>query len=235
VPDAALLTEALFGEPVLVYEVTPEGWAWGQLADDQYVGWLPANALAAPGPAPTHRVAALRTLAFPGPDIKLPPLTGLPLGARVAITRMEEPFAVTPTGFFLPARHLAPMEAAERDFVGVAERFVGAPYLWGGKTALGIDCSGLVQVALQACGISCPRDSDMQERALGTPISADRDLSNLRRGDLVFWKGHVAIVRNPNTLLHANAHHMSVTAEPLAAAIERIRRGGSEVTTIKRL
>lgn len=234
-PDAPLLTEALCGEAAVIYETTPEGWAWGQLAADAYVGWLPANALGMPGPSPTHRVAALRTLVFPGPDIKLPPLAGLPLGARLAIARMRDGFAVTAGGSFVPARHLAPLDTVEPDFVGVAERFIGAPYLWGGKTALGVDCSGLVQVALQACGIACPRDSDMQEQALGSPLAVDRELSRVRRGDLLFWKGHVAIVRDPDTLLHANAHHMSVTAEPLAAAIGRIRRAGSEVTSIRRM
>ncbi|MFL4968645.1 MAG: C40 family peptidase [Xanthobacteraceae bacterium] len=233
-PDASLLTEALMGEHVTVYETTDEGWAWGQLAGDKYVGWIPANALAAPGPGSTHKVSAPRTFLFPGPDIKLPPLAGLPFGARLALVRQHEPFAVT-AGGYVPAQHVKPIDVAEHDFVAVAERFVGVPYLWGGKTSLGIDCSGLVQVALMAGGIVCPRDSDMQERALGTPIGVDRDLSDLRRGDLLFWKGHVAIVRDPHTLLHANAHHMAVAVEPLSAALDRIRRTGSELTTVKRL
>jgi cell wall-associated NlpC family hydrolase len=234
-PDAALDTEALMGERVTVYETTDEGWAWGQLDSDGYVGWLPAAALGAPGPAPTHKVAAVRTLVFPGPSIKLPPAMGLPLGARLAIVRHEGPLAVTATGGYVPVKHLAPAAAAERDFVAVAERFLAVPYLWGGKTSLGVDCSGLVQVALTACGIACPRDSDLQEQALGAPASPDAGFTNLRRGDLVFWKGHVAIVRDPETLLHANAFHMAVAAEPLAPAIARIRAGGSEVTSVKRL
>jgi len=233
-PDASLLTEALMGEHVTVYETTEEGWAWGQLAGDKYVGWIPANALAAPGPGSTHKVSAPRTFLFPGPDIKLPPLAGLPFGARLALVRHHEPFAVTAAGY-VPAQHVKPIDVAEPDFVAVAERFVGVPYLWGGKTSLGIDCSGLVQVALMAGGIVCPRDSDMQERALGTPIGVDCDLSDLRRGDLLFWKGHVAIVRDPHTLLHANAHHMAVAVEPVSAALDRIRRTGSELTTVKRL
>jgi cell wall-associated NlpC family hydrolase len=234
-PDASLDTEALMGERVTVYETTDEGWAWGQLHDDRYVGWLPAAALGAPGAAPTHRVAALRTLVFPGPDIKLPPLTALPLGARVAVVRHEGCFAVTAGAGYVPTQHLAALDEVAADFVAVAERFVGAPYLWGGKTSLGLDCSGLVQTALTACGIPCPRDSDLQEQALGITVAANVVHSNLRRGDLVFWKRHVAIVRDANSLVHANAHHMAVTIEPLGEAIARIRAGGSDVTSVRRL
>jgi cell wall-associated NlpC family hydrolase len=232
-PDASLDTEALKGECVTVYDSNGEGWAWGQLAADGYVGWLPENALAPPGAAPTHKVTALRTLVFPGPSIKLPPLEALPLGARLAIARIEDRMAVTPSGAYVPAVHLAPLDRNETDLVTVAERFLGAPYLWGGKTALGLDCSGLVQVALTACGVSCPRDSDMQEQALGTAVAAD--LSALRRGDLIFWKGHVAIVRDRDALLHANAHHMAVAIEPVAQAVARIRNAGSEITSIRRI
>jgi cell wall-associated NlpC family hydrolase len=234
-PDASLETEALKGERVTIYDRDDEGWAWGQLAADGYVGYLPANALAPAGAAPTHKVTALRTLAFPGPSIKLPPVEALPLGARVTIVRVEDRLAVTSTGTYLPARHLAPVDDYEADFVAVAERFLGTPYLWGGKTALGLDCSGLVQVALTACGRSCPRDSDMQERALGTPIAASGDFSHLQRGDLVFWKGHVAIARNPASMIHANAFHMAVAIEPIADAIARIRAAGSDVTGMRRL
>jgi cell wall-associated NlpC family hydrolase len=216
-PDAALVTEALLGERVLVYEIDGEGWAWGQLQRDRYVGWLPAGALGRIGAPPTHKVTALRTLGFPGPDIKKPPLAALPFGAQVVITREDAQFAATETGLYLPAAHVAPTASKEPDFVAVAERFLGAPYLWGGKTSLGIDCSGLVQVALQAAGIACPRDSDMQS-ALGNGVA----LSEVSRGDLLFWKGHVAIARDKDTLLHANAHHMAVAVEPTGVALARI-------------
>src|SRR5690606_1215396 len=134
-------------------------------------------------------------------------------------------------GGYLPAQHLAPIGSVEADFVAVAERFLNVPYLWGGKTSLGIDCSGLVQVARTACGIRFPRDSGMQEAALGEPVA----LSEMRRGDLVFWKGHVAIARDRDTLLHANAFHMMVTSEPAAAAIARIVVSDGPVTSIRRI
>jgi cell wall-associated NlpC family hydrolase len=234
-PDAALDSEALKGERVMIYDTNAQGWAWGQLAADGYVGWLPAAALAPEGAAPTHKVTALRTLAFAGPSIKLPPLEALPFGARLAIARSEHPMAVTQSGAYVPAVHLQPIDDNETDFVAVAERFLGVPYLWGGKTSLGLDCSGLVQIALAACGISCPRDSDMQEAALGTAVAGAADLYDLRRGDLVFWKGHVAIVRDRLSLVHANAFHMAVAIEPLADAIVRIRGAGSEVTSVRRI
>ena len=133
----------------------------------------------------------------------------------------------------MPVRHLAPIETMETDFVAVAEQFLGTPYLWGGKSSLGVDCSGLVQLALTACSVDCPRDTDMQERALGSALA--HDIKQLRRGDLLFWKGHVAIVRDEATLVHANAHHMAVAFEATAPAIARIRAAGSEVTSVRRL
>jgi cell wall-associated NlpC family hydrolase len=235
-PDAPLSTEALKGERVTIYDIDTEGWAWGQLAADGYVGWLPANALVAAGPPPTHKVTALRTLAFPGPSIKLPPIEALPLGARLDIVRVEDRMAVTRSGAYLPHTHLAPLDSYEPDFVAVAERFVGVPYLWGGKTALGLDCSGLLQVALTACGIACPRDSDMQEQALGTAVAHQaQQAGEPKRGDLIFWQGHVAIMRNHATIIHANAFHMAVTVEPVADAIGRIRAAGSEITSVRRI
>lgn len=234
VPDAALETEALKGERVTVYETNDEGWCWGQLASDGYVGWLPAQALGAPGAEPTMTVRALRTLVFPGPDIKMPPLESLPFGARVAVLRLQDSFAVT-AGGFIPARHLAPLDEYEADFVAVAERFLGAPYLWGGKTGNGIDCSGLVQIAARACGLDCPRDSDMQETSLGEAVSMNGALSMPQRGDAIFWPGHVAIVRDRKTLIHANAYHMAVAIEPIEQAIARIKAAGHAVRAVRRV
>jgi cell wall-associated NlpC family hydrolase len=158
----------------------------------------------------------------------------LPFGATVATLREEGAFAVLRGGLYIPRQHLGSIDAVEGDFVSVAERFVGTPYLWGGKTSLGIDCSGLVQIALNACGMGCPRDSDMQEDSLGRALEAV-ERRKLRRGDLIFWKGHVAIARDADSIVHANAHHMATVIESTGAAIARIKAAGSEVTSIKRL
>lgn len=232
--DAALDTEALKGERVIIYDRDAEGWAWGQLKTDGYVGWVPDIALVQPRSVPTHKVTALRTFAFPGPSIKLPPSEVLPLGARIEIIKIDGIFAVTSQRHYLPAQHLAPLDASEADFVAVAERFAGTPYLWGGRTSLGIDCSGLVQTSLAAAGIAAPRDSDMQESALGTALPQSQ-WNDLKRGDLIFWRGHVAIVRDSDTIVHANAYHMATAIEPMQAAIARIKAAGSDVTSIRRI
>ncbi len=232
--DAPLETEALFGESVTVYDES-EDWAWAQLERDHYVGYLPSAALGAPS-APTHRVAALRTHAYPGPAIKLPPRMALSLGAQLTIVRQDGDFAVSDDGLYLWSRGLAELGANEPDWVAVAERFIETPYLWGGRTSEGIDCSGLVQTALTAGGIASPRDSDMQEAMLGEPIAIDDPAASLACGDLVFWKGHVGIMRNPVALLHANGWHMKAVSEPLTVARERIAaNGGGKVTSVRRL
>ena len=233
-PDAELMTQALKGERVTIYDRNSEGWVWGQLNTDGYVGWLPDAALARETTVPTHKVAAIRTFAFPGPSIKLPPSDSLVLGSWVEITREDGAFAITHNGQYLPKHHLADLHDYESDFVAVAERFVGTPYLWGGKSSLGIDCSGLVQVSLNAAGTGCPRDSDMQQDGLGHALSP-AEMKKLERGDLIFWKGHVAIARDASTIIHANAHHMATVVENTHDAIARIKTAGSEVAAIKRL
>ena len=237
--NAHLDTEALRGELVNVFDTNAAGWAWAQLAGDRYVGWLPPDALGEPDPAPTHKVSAIRTFVFAEPDIKSPPLDALPLGARVSVVGEAEDrnaryALIAPKGAVV-VQHLANIDAFESDWIAVAERFLGVPYLWGGKTGLGIDCSGLVQVALGACGIAAPRDSDMQAEAIGNALPLDGGLPPLRRGDFAFWAGHVGMMRDAETLVHANAHAMAVTVEPLADALRRIGARGLAVTHIRRI
>lgn len=223
-PDCPIDTEVLCGEWVTVYEKTAEGWAWGQLDTDGYVGWISSDGLG-PVKAATHRVRALRTYRYPGPDLKFPPLGVLSIGSKVTVVGEAETrgltYALLSDGSAVVAKHVIGLDDVEKDWVGVAEEMLGTPYLWGGRTSVGLDCSALVQLAAQAGGIDIPRDSDMQEHNAGHEIPHD-DPSAFRRGDLVFWKGHVGIVTAPNMLLHANGFTMTVAYEPLDSAIARI-------------
>lgn len=229
--DSTLDTEALCGESVTLYD-EHEGWAWVQLARDGYVGYMPSEGLSRNISTPTHRVAALRTYVYPEPDGKSPPLSLLSLNALVSAARVNDKFIELTDGRYIFAGHAVAADRFAPDFVTVAEAFLGAPYLWGGRTSIGLDCSGLVQLALEGAGHPAPRDADMQEAELGRLL---RKGDVLRRGDLVFWEGHVGIMTSGRELLHANAFHMAVEREPFAAAKRRIREAGFEVRGVRRL
>ncbi len=234
-PDlqAGLDTEAVMGDAVTVYDASG-GFAFAQIARDGYVGYLPEAALGPADPAPTHRVAALRTFVYPAPDLKRPHVAHLSLGAAFAAEAREGAYWRLPGGGYVFADHAVRLGQTEPDAASVAERLVGTPYLWGGRTSLGLDCSGLVQLCLESAGRACPRDADQQERALGSALPPG--LEGLCRGDLVFWKGHVGMMLDAQRLIHANGHHMAVAVEPLAAAVERIaEKSFGAVTSIRRL
>lgn len=230
----SLDTEALFGEMVTIYD-TADGWAWGQLAHDGYVGYLPADSLSSEVETPTHRVRALGTFLYPSADMKSPPLMHLSVGSLLTVADRDERFSRLAKGGFVISRHISEAGRHARDFVDVAEQFVGTPYLWGGRTRIGLDCSGLVQLSLSAAGFACPRDTDMQQQELGTAVPITASLDDLRRGDFVFWKGHVGIMIDGVMLLHANAHHMATVVEPLPEAVQRIGKTGSKTTAVRRL
>ncbi|MEL6219078.1 MAG: NlpC/P60 family protein [Pseudomonadota bacterium] len=235
-PDgtAAMTSQLLFGERFTVYDSDGQ-WAWGQSDLDGYVGYVPRSCLDDPAalgvPEPTHRVAALSTHVYAEPHFKARPGAALPAGARIAVTGERDGFGALGPGGFAPLCHLTPLETPAPDWVAEAERFLGVPYLWGGRSATGLDCSGLVQLSLQAGGHDCPRDSDQQEAALGRPLAARERLA---RGDLVFWKGHVGVMVTGSRLLHANIHHMAVAVEPLSDARQRIREKGEGTVTSRR-
>ncbi len=227
-----MVSEALLGEDFIVLDVAGH-WAWGQLTTDDYVGYVLASHLAPIESAPTHRVAVPSSFIFSEPDLKSAPLSALWLNSRLMVTGSEGLWSALEGGGFVFTRHLTALDAFAGDYVAVAERFLDVPYLWGGRTFAGLDCSGLVQTAMHAAGRACPRDSDMMETALGKALPAD-DLARLQRGDLVFWKGHVGIMVDETRLLHTNAHHLRTVIEPLAGAVERIAAAGSPVKAIRR-
>ncbi|MFO1034039.1 MAG: NlpC/P60 family protein [Hyphomicrobiales bacterium] len=230
-PDAMQLTQALHGEDVTVFEDV-NGWSWIKLKADGYVGYMESAALAPAAEPLTHEVAVPSSLCYRAPDLKTQPVRAMPLLSRFAMTAEVNGYRVAANGDALYARHLRPLGSGTGDFVAVAEQFLRVPYLWGGKSVAGIDCSGLVQLSLLATGGTAPRDSDMQEEGLGQSLKPQE---KLRRGDLVFWPGHVGIMADGENLLHANAHHMMVVIEPLAAVTARSEAAGKPVSRTKRL
>lgn len=233
--NARLGSELLFGEVVTVFEIR-DGWAWLRNETDDYVGYAPAEALSPTVHPATHAVGVLRTYLFPEPDIKSPPTDLLSMNAAVAVARTEGGLSGLAGGGWVWSAHLCPLGEFDSDPGAVARKFMGAPYLWGGRTSLGLDCSGLVQMALARCGIAAPRDTDMQQAALGQPLDYDGDQSVLRRNDLVFWPGHVGFWLDARTFLHANATDMMVAAAPFDAVIRHVRKAtGHAVSAVRRL
>ena len=226
--DAPQTTQALLGETCFVYE-NMNGWAWVKLSRDHYVGYVESSALNAEVLHATHKVFVPSTLVYPKPDLKSGPVHFITRHAHVAVVAEHGAYVQLQSGGFVFKGHLAALQTHDQDFVAVAEDYLNVPYFWGGKSIYGIDCSGLVQTALQACGVDAPRDSDMQEQALGKLVAGP---THMRRGDLIFWPGHVGIMQNATQLLHANGHAMKTTSEPLADVVARSEK---PITAIKRL
>ncbi|WP_289040776.1 NlpC/P60 family protein [uncultured Aliiroseovarius sp.] len=227
-PDGPRTRQTLFGDRLLQLEER-DGFAFVQSEKDGYVGYVAASDLV-DDRQPTHWVSALGSHIYPAPDFKRHEVHNLSLGARVTVVETSGAFARTDTNLFVPTAHLSPLSDTRADIIATAELFLGTPYLWGGNSRAGIDCSGLAQAALLAAGHACPGDSDMQE-GLGKAIPANQPL---QRGDLLFWKGHVALAVDDKMMIHANAHHMAVAYEGLDDGIARIKAQGDGPVTARR-
>lgn len=228
--NAMMESEALMGEHFRVFDAQ-DGWAWGQLSSDAYVGYVPERCLlpASAAPKSTHYVSALRTFVYPQPDLREPYLLMLSIGCQITVLDETTKRGTTYAWVQLPngqqgaviANHTRPLGEPLSDWVAVAEMFVHTPYLWGGRSSLGLDCSALVQLSRLICGLPTLRDSDMQAKE-GEILPLDDGFAGLERGDLVFWPGHVAIMLDDTHIIHANGYHMATAIEPLTTAAARI-------------
>lgn len=246
-------TEYLLGEPIRVFE-RKAGWAWVQSGLDAYVGYVAETSISVSAPVPTHRVIALSAPVHPEPTLKTLPKPPLGFGDRVRIcetqgawSRIDDKRSWLYTAHLKPLDTIAPPQLAMKadpvmadpvmaDPVATAVRFLEVPYLWGGRNGQGVDCSSLIQFALNDWELPCPRDSDQQERMLGVPIPHHGDERDLKRNDIVFWPGHVGIMMDATQIVHANATDMAVKVwnlDRLEAYIEDIE--GNPIRSIRRL
>jgi cell wall-associated NlpC family hydrolase len=228
---ASQTTQALMGEAAAVFEVE-NGWAWCQFERDGYVGYVPADTLGQGHLPPTHQVAVPSTFLYPAADLKTAPYAAVYMTTPMAVMEADEKWSRLADGRYVFTRHIRPFDALAADPAATAALLEHSPYLWGGRTRFGVDCSGLIQTAFQACGQACPRDTDMMEREFGQPLAFDAAV--LQRGDLVFWKGHVGMMLDGERLIHANGHHMMTVIEPLSDALKRIAALFGPATSFRR-
>ena len=224
VPDdkCPIDSELLYGENISIFE-RKDGWAWVQAETDGYVGYLKESTIATKLAVPTHFVTTLRTFIYPEPNLKAPPLHLISMNSPLRLTEKEHTgFRLLEEGGWVVAGHLSKFGNQDNDPCEIALQFNGTPYLWGGRTSLGLDCSALVQMSLLRCGIKVPRDSDMQEKVIARPTTCQNDLSGLRRGDLVYWTGHCGVWIDSSRFIHANATDMAVTIQPLKHILEHV-------------
>ena len=230
--QAELASEMLFGEKFIVYE-SQGSWAWGQSQTDGYVGFVKINGLSERPSSPTHEVKELKTFVYQRPDIKSPVLKGLAMGSKVSLKEKSGNFIRLKEGGWIVEKHVVEFNAKEASFITVARKYIGTPYLWGGRSSNGLDCSALVQLSLSRVGILAPRDTDQQEETLG--CFCGKNPEDIEKGDLLYTQGHVAISSGRDLVLHANAHHMRVVEEPLQAFLSRLDETDHQLRSIKRL
>lgn len=234
--NAGVESQLIYGEVFQVYE-DRDGWCWGQNLTDGYVGYVSSNGLAANLPTPDHQIAALHSHLYTEPDLKRPTAGHISMTARVKVTDISGRFCRIASGHWLHSRHLVSLEYSTQDVIGTALKFIGVPYLWGGRTAQGVDCSSLVQMALAMAGIAVPRDSDLQEADVGVevPMDDNQDYSHLEEGDLVFFPGHVGLFVNNWRFLHANAFDMQVSLHGFSEVLDRAESENAGVTSVRRI
>ena len=237
-PDisAGLESQLIYGEVFQVYE-DRDGWCWGQNMTDQYVGYVPSVDLATDVPTPDHQVAARHSHLYTEPDMKRPTAGSISMSSRVKVVDVSGRFCRIASGHWIHARHLVSLDYTTRDLIGTALKFLGVPYLWGGRTAMGLDCSALVQMALAMAGMAAPRDSDLQQNKLGTlvPMDDDQDFSRIEEGDLVYFPGHVGLFVDDWRFLHANAFDMQVSLHGFSDVLDRAIEDNAGVTAIRRI